>query len=184
MTKALSTFFALLTLVSLASVLVVAVLVVLDRWRPTSMVVSLLDGIRSLALWIGWLVAAVAMAGSLYYSIGANFQPCELCWYQRICIYPFAVILLVAAARKDTSVWRYGLAINAVGIVVSLYHTQLQAFPSQQTFCSPIIPCNIRYVWELGFISLPLMALAAQLVIATMLLLARRPAPMVEPAPV
>lgn len=173
MTDALSVFFAILTMCCLAAVAGIAVVAGLYTWRPTSAVVSAFDGIRSMSLWMGWLVAAVATAGSLYYSIGADYVPCELCWYQRICIYPFAVILLVAAWRNDTATWRHGLPITAIGIVISAYHTQLQAFPEQQTFCSAITPCNARYVWEWGFVSLPLMALAAQLFIAAVLLIAR-----------
>jgi disulfide bond formation protein DsbB len=175
MTEAFSKIFAILTLVCFAAVVAVGVVAAMYRWRPTALAVSLFDGIRSVALWIGWLVAAVAMAGSLFYSTYSDFEPCELCWFQRICIYPFAVILLIAAIRRDTSLWRYGLPINAVGLAISVYHTQLQAFPEQQNFCNTITPCTTRYVWEFGFVSLPLMALAAQLVIATMFLVARVP---------
>src|SRR6478736_9006734 len=73
------------------------------------------------------------------------------------------VLLLVAAVCRDTRVWRYALPIAAVGVLIAGYHTQLQAFPEQQTFCSLNNPCTIRYVWEFGFISLPLMDLIALL---------------------
>ena len=49
----------------------------------------------------------MTMAGSLYYSMVAEFVPCELCWAQRICLYPLAIILLVAALRRDRKVWTY-----------------------------------------------------------------------------
>jgi disulfide bond formation protein DsbB len=173
MTQRLSTFFAVLSLGCWLAVVAVAVLVVVSRVRPVGGAVALLAGIRASALWLAWLVAAVATAGSLYYSLGAHFQPCELCWYQRICIYPFTVVLFIAAVRRDTSVWRYVLPITGVGAVVAGYHSQLQAFPEQSTFCSAVNPCTTRYVWEFGFVSLPLMALAALVFIATMMLVVR-----------
>ena len=59
-----------------------------------------IDAVDDAALWIAFLVAAVAMAGSLYFSEVANYIPCRLCWFQRIAMYPLAVILLVAAIRR------------------------------------------------------------------------------------
>ena len=40
------------------------------------------------------------MAGSLYFSEVANYVPCRLCWFQRIAMYPLAVILLIAASAR------------------------------------------------------------------------------------
>src|SRR4029078_10709983 len=102
-----------------------------------------------------------------------HFTPCELCWYQRICVYPLSVLLLIAAARRDFGIWKYGLPLAAVGIVIAVSHSQLQAFPSQRTFCEVNNPCTIRYVWQFGFVSLPLMDLAALTFIAALLVLAR-----------
>ena len=62
--------------------------------------VSIVAEIRRLSLWLAWLVAAGATAGSLYFSEIADFVPCRLCWFQRICMFPLAGILLVAAIRK------------------------------------------------------------------------------------
>ena len=113
--------------------------------------------------------ALVTMLGSLYYSLIAHYLPCELCWYQRICMYPLSVILLVGALRKDRRVWMYAAAPALVGTVIAIYHTQLQAFPEQRTFCALDNPCTARFVWEFGFVSLPLMDLLAFFFIVTML---------------
>ena len=59
------------------------------------------DAIGQEALWLASGVAAVCMAGSLYLSEVANFPPCKLCWYQRICMYPLVPLLLAAALRRD-----------------------------------------------------------------------------------
>jgi disulfide bond formation protein DsbB len=172
-TETMSVFFASLSLVCWAATVAVVVTAALSRRAPEGSAARLLDDIRGVGLWAAWVVALVTTLGSLYYSQIANFVPCELCWFQRICMYPLAVILLVAALRDDRHVWTYVVPLTAVGAAIATYHTQLQAFPEQQTFCSTITPCTTRYVWEFGFVSLPFMSLAASCFIITMVLLSR-----------
>jgi disulfide bond formation protein DsbB len=169
----MSLFFALLSLLCWCGTITVWGLLVVARSRDDGLARDLLDEIRRIALWAGWIVALVATLGSLYFSEIAHYTPCDLCWYQRICMYPLAVVLLVAALRDDRRVWTYVAPIAIIGIVIATYHTQLQAFPTQQSFCSVTVPCTARYVWELGFISLPFMALTAFVFILTMVLIAR-----------
>jgi len=118
--------------------------------------------LRSLLLrhgrWLSFGIAGAAMAASLYYSESAGFIPCLYCWYQRIAMYPLAVILLVAAITRDDRVAKYVIPIAAIGLALSVYHYQLQVFPSQGGACSTGVPCTARYVEEFGFISIPFMA--------------------------
>lgn len=171
-TASLSVLFAVLSLACWGGTVAIGVLAVARRLRPASAAEPLLDAVADAGLWLGWVVATVAMAGSLYYSQVAHFEPCELCWFQRICMYPLAAILLVAAVRRDRCVWRYALPQIAAGALIAAYHAQLQAFPSQHSFCSTLNPCTTRYVWQFGFVSLPFMALAAFCFIAAALLAA------------
>lgn len=173
MTETFTTFFAMLGLACWAGVVVIAVAMLIARVRPASAAGHLVDGLRGIALWLAWLISTVTMLGSLYYSDVAHYVPCELCWYQRICVYPFSVVLLVAAVRRDRGIWRYALPVAVIGMVIAAYHTQLQAFPDQQSFCSLVNPCTIRYMWEFGFVSLPFLALAALTFVALMMLLVR-----------
>jgi len=153
---------------------VVVVLAVVRRRWPGGRLAGVFDGLCPNALWLAWGVALVSTLGSLYYSEIAHFTPCKLCWYQRICMYPLAVILLVAAVRRDRKIWVYVMAQAVIGAGFAIYHTQLQAFPSQgSSFCTTLEPCTVRYVWEFGFVSLPFMALSAFVFIITMLLVAR-----------
>ncbi len=172
-TAQFSVFFAVLSLGCWAATITVVIAAIGQRLRPASGAADVIDAVGPYALWLAWLVAAVTMAGSLYYSLGAHFSPCELCWYQRICEYPLALILLVAAIRRDRQVWCYVVPVAAIGVVIAAYQSQLQAFPDQQTFCSSFNPCTTRYVWEFGFVSLPLMDLAALLFVITMMFVAR-----------
>ena len=63
-------------------------------------------------LWLAFLVAALATGGSLYFSEIAHYVPCELCWYQRICMYPLAITTLLAAFADDDRVARYLLPLR------------------------------------------------------------------------
>ncbi len=110
------------------------------------------------ALPIAALVAAGAMAGSLYFSESAGFVPCELCWYQRIAMYPLALLLPLAALRRDRSVLPYALLLSGGGLAISLYHVQLQLFPEQSSFCDVTNPCSARWVEAFGWLTIPQMA--------------------------
>jgi disulfide bond formation protein DsbB len=172
-TERWSRFFAILTIVCGAGVVGGALLLALTRARTdTAWMRDVHGAIADAALWLAATVATVTTVGSLYYSLGAHYVPCELCWYQRICMYPLSVMLLIAAWRRDLAVRRYAAPLVAVGMVIATYHAQLQAYPEQRTFCDANNPCSSRYVWEFGFVSLPLMALVAFLAIGVLLLFA------------
>ena len=125
------------------------------------------------ALWLGGAMAVLATAGSLYYSLGAGFVPCELCWYQRIAMYPLSLLLVLGALWRDRRIVRYVLPIAAVGMALSGYHYLLQQFPDLAGgTCSSSVPCTAAYVWEFGFVSIPLMALVSFAAVITASLLA------------
>lgn len=109
-------------------------------------------------LLIAATVAVGATSGSLYFSEIANFNPCEMCWIQRIFMYPLALILPIAAIRRDRHVIPYALAIAAVGLGFSTYHVQLQLRPDQSTSCDLLNPCSAKWVEALGFATIPMMA--------------------------
>ena len=110
-----------------------------------------------IAPWLAAAVATTAMAGSLYYSESAGFIPCELCWYQRIAMYPLVPILVIAALRREL-LTVYVVVIAGIGAAISAYHYQLQLFPDQASTCSIDTPCTTQYVDVFGFVSIPFMA--------------------------
>jgi disulfide bond formation protein DsbB len=171
------TFFALLTVAANVATLVLwgFALAALgsdgarERWQVVRAVLG------DLGLAIAAFVAAVAMAGSLYLSEGAHLLPCKLCWYQRSAMYPLAVILVVAAVRRDWGVRPYALTLSIIGPVISIYHYLIERFPSLEvgTNCDPTNPCTITLIWKFHYISIPFMALSAFALVATVLLVAR-----------
>lgn len=178
--QTLTMFFAVLSLGCLAGSAVLVLVLVLRRlgFWPDWLDRVWFD-LGNAALGLAFAVAATAMAGSLYYSEHVGYVPCKLCWYQRICMYSLAVILLVATIRRDRLVRFYVLPLAGIGAVVAAYHTWVQAYPppSGTSFCTADASCTARYVWEFGFVSLPLMALSGFLFVIAMMLLAWDAAP-------
>mgnify|MGYP001438188969 CR=1 FL=1 len=114
-----------------------------------------------------WAQSVIATLGSLFYSEGMGFIPCELCWYQRILMYPLVIIYGYAIYKKDIRYAFPGLLMSGIGILVSTYHYLVQQLPGLQEAgqgCG-IVPCNMKYVEFLGFITIPFQALIAFLVI-------------------
>jgi disulfide bond formation protein DsbB len=172
-TAAFSLFFSLLALAALAGAVAVGVLAVGLRGGRG-------DGLRyevgRIGLPVAWVVATVTTLGSLYYSKVVGFPPCELCWYQRIAVYPLVVILGTALVRRDAAGVRpYALGLCLVGLPVSIYHSWIQWFPPDEgtSFCTLDAPCTAKYVFELGFVTLPFMAGCAFVSIIAFLLATR-----------
>jgi disulfide bond formation protein DsbB len=170
----MSLFFALLTVGANAFVLVAAGLAVAARSseRAAARLERFRSAIGDSTLVLACVVAVVATLGSLYLSEIAHFVPCPLCWYQRIAMYPLAVLLAIAAFRSDFGIRRYVVPLAAIGSVLSIYHYQLERFPSQASVaCSAEVPCTVVWIWRFHYISIPFMALSAFALIVTLLLL-------------
>jgi disulfide bond formation protein DsbB len=178
-TEALTTFFALGAVVLLAVAVAVGLLwpAAARSARPAAWRASIAASVGPRHLTAAWLVAVAATAGSLYYSEIAGYAPCEFCWYQRIAMYPLALILGIAAFRRDTGVRRYALPLVGVGAALSTYHYLMQHFPDLSvSSCSASAPCTAAWVWEFGFVSIPFMALACFATIAWLLVAGREQA--------
>jgi disulfide bond formation protein DsbB len=181
--QAASLFFAILSLLALGGAVLETGIVVASRASaPAAALRQWRDDLRRLALPLAAVVMTVTTLGSLYYSEIVGYTPCKLCWFQRICAYSLAVILVIAALRRDTAIRPYAVALATIGVPISAYHTWIQWFPpaTGTAFCTTEAPCTERWVFELGFVTLPFMALAAFLfTLASMALLGRaaHPAP-------
>jgi len=105
--------------------------------------------------------ALIAVLGAVYYEI-SGYAPCTLCWYQRILMYPLTIILLVGILKHDQGVFDYVLPFSVLGMGVSTYHYLIQlGVITESAVCSLSNPCNQRAINYFGFVTIPLMALAA-----------------------
>ncbi|RDW19904.1 disulfide oxidoreductase [Oceanobacillus chungangensis] len=121
-----------------------------------------------------WAQAFIAMSGSLFYSEVMGYIPCELCWYQRILMYPLVVIYGIAAFKKEINIALPGLILSGIGMCVSTYHYLIQKVPAFQEIggsCVGGVPCNVVYVNYFGFVTIPFLAGVAFIVIFVLHLL-------------
>lgn len=177
LTPAIILALSILTLVAVAASVAIVVVLVLARVSDTMRGAAhrLQAALAGEGLRLAWLVAAIATAGSLYFSEVAGYEPCRLCWYQRIAMYPLVVILGMAALRNDTRVVRYALPLTLIGAPISLYHYLIEWVPALAgTACDPRNPCTLVWFRELGVVTLPFMALSAFVLIGLILVLADR----------
>jgi disulfide bond formation protein DsbB len=129
-------------------------------------------------LWCVFLVASIATGGSLFFSEIAGFIPCELCWYQRICMYPLSIVSLLAALANDRRVARYLLPLPLVGAGVSVYHLLVEnGVVEQAKACLLSAPggCATKWINEFGYVTIPTLALTGFALCFAFLLLASLP---------
>lgn len=133
---------------------------------------KLLLQIDSFGDYLIWFIATGSIFGSLYFSEIERLQPCMLCWWQRIFMYPIAFIMSVAILRKDTRAIYYVLPLSITGMLLGLYHSLLQWGIVRETVidCSinSAVSCTELQINWLGFITIPFMSFVAFLGINVM----------------
>jgi disulfide bond formation protein DsbB len=133
------------------------------------------DALWGYELWAAFVVAAIATGGSLFFSETAHFVPCELCWFQRICMYPLSITTLALALRGDHRAARYLLPLPIVGAGVSIYHLLVENdVVKQAKACLISAPggCATKWINEFGYMTIPTLALTAFVLLIIFLALA------------
>lgn len=130
---------------------------------------------RRLYAWMGsfairgaFIVALVAMIGSLLFSEVAHFTPCVLCWYQRIAMYPQVILLGLALSGKNRDVIWQSIVLSGIGAVIAIYHYYLQLGGPAIAPCSVGsggTDCALKVAFTFGYITIPVMALTGFLMI-------------------
>jgi len=109
-----------------------------------------------------WFIGTGALLGSLILSEVEKFQPCMLCWWQRIFMYPIAFIMTVAILRRDKNAFYYVLPLSIIGMAIALYHSLLQWGVIRETVldCSlnGNVSCTDAQINWFGFITIPFMS--------------------------
>lgn len=159
-----------ITLLSLGvvalDVAIVAILGALCFSQTRSSIITIANRYGVLLL---FLLALVSIAGTLYMQYAASLSPCVLCWWQRVCMYPIALISLIALVRgrplKDIA--DYALALSVIGGAISLYQHLLQMLPAGTLIpCDATGECAVRSVFEFGFVTVPWMGFSVFVAIA------------------
>jgi disulfide bond formation protein DsbB len=175
MTQATIDVLAALGVVAQALVLVALIVGVLAAFGVPGPLDAVRESLWGYELWAAFVVAAIATGGSLFFSDIAGFVPCELCWYQRICMYPLSILLLLMALAGDHRAARYLLPLPVVGACVSVYHLLVEnGVVGQSTACFASAPggCATKWINRFGYMTIPTLALSAFLLLIALILLA------------
>lgn len=118
--------------------------------------------VRKWGLWIAFALSFSASAMTLFYSEVLGFPPCPLCWWQRVFLYPQAVLFSLAIWKCERRVIDYSIALSVLGLGVALYHHMLQILPSGTLPCPAegTVSCAQRLIFEFGYVTFPMMAVS------------------------
>jgi len=121
--------------------------------------------IRKYAPHLALVAVTIATLGSLFYSEIAGYEPCKLCWAQRIFMYPQVILLITAFAKKRAgAMLAYTLPLSVIGGLIAIYHYLLQLGVVSGVACGVVgysVSCAQKFVLTYGYITIPLMAVTA-----------------------
>jgi disulfide bond formation protein DsbB len=114
-------------------------------------------------IYITWVQAIAATLGSLYFSEIAKYQPCVLCWYQRILMYPLVLIIASGIIQRDRKIPLYVLPLSVMGLGISVYHNLLywKILPHAAAPCTAGVSCTSKFIEWFGFVTIPFLAMVA-----------------------
>lgn len=126
------------------------------------------------SLFLAWFLSFIATLLSILVGEVLGYEPCPLCWYQRICLFPLPVILVIAIYRRDREVSYYVIPQVFIGMMIALYQF---AYPILLPYLG-IIPictygkdCTISPFEFFGFINLPFISFLGFLALFILLLI-------------
>lgn len=132
-------------------------------------------------IWFALLAVLGGTLGSLVHSELYGLLPCPLCWWQRIFLYPQALLLALALVRRSSGealrfVTDSSIVLSLVGLGIALYHHALQVFPGGFLPCPAQgeVSCAKILFLEFGFLTYPLMGAALFSFVIVMMLHVRR----------
>ncbi|MEY4440511.1 MAG: hypothetical protein RLY49_137 [Candidatus Parcubacteria bacterium] len=117
-----------------------------------------------------FIVSLAGVVGSILLSIYFKFQACELCWYQRVFLFPLPIITAIGVLKKDSYARLYVFCLSFIGLIIAMYHSliQSQLFVRDTIFCNPnaLVDCSVPYFTYFGFVTIPVIACSVFLLIS------------------
>ena len=125
-------------------------------------------------IFTAWLIATASTLGALFFTEIMQLTPCSLCWYQRILMFPLVLILPIGLFPFDWKVVRYALPLAIIGWLFAVFHMLLVAGvrPEKMEPCVQGVPCSEKVIDWFGFVTIPLLSVAAFSAIIALLILA------------
>ena len=123
----------------------------------------------NLSLILHLLVVLASIFGSLFFSEVMKFAPCNLCWYQRLCVYPMALIIMTGLYLKSKDTVLFLLPLSITGLIVSIYHNLVYyKFITVIVPCTESAPCSAQQLNWIGFVTIPLLSLLTFILLLTL----------------
>lgn len=157
----LNLFLGILTVIVQIISLILLLVLIFPKTKQTFSVLT--DFVSKHSFLLSFLVALCATLGSLLYSDVVGYEPCKLCWFQRIFMYPQVLLLGLAMWRKERVMAFYSIVLSSVGALVALYH-YLGQLGVTNLPCPAVgysVSCAKVFTLQFGYITIPLMALSA-----------------------
>ena len=129
------------------------------------------EGKNKIILYMCFATALFSMLGSLFFSEILNIPPCELCWYQRIAMYPIVLLMIIGITKKDEKIYSYVLPLSIIGLAVSVFHNLLyyNIIPEGLAPCTLGVSCTAKLIALFGFIDIPLLSFLSFLTITILM---------------
>lgn len=127
-------------------------------------------------LLLAWMIAVAATLIALFVGEILGQAPCNLCWFQRVFMFPLPIILGIAAFRADSAIRFYALPLVGIGAAIAAFHTLIYFGLVEEaiTPCTRTGPsCAGEAMTILGTVPLPLASLLAFAAIGGLLFLCR-----------
>jgi disulfide bond formation protein DsbB len=117
---------------------------------------------KSYFLYLAWLIALISTLTTIYYGEIKGLEPCSMCWYQRICMFPLSIILGIAAYRQDYQIRKYIFPLIIIGFLLGLWQFLEHKIPAltPPTLCGWEGDCKNQEYQILGA-SIPLLSAVA-----------------------
>ena len=155
---------------------ILLILFFLLTFRKLPDIQRMMDVVRGILRRYGLLCAAaiaiIATVSPLIFSFVYYFDPCLLCWFQRVFMFPLAILLPIMYLRDDYKNKIYIFILASIGLCIGIYHyiTQLLNIYSDHAVsgCSAdpsATQCSATYFVEFGYITIPAMAITGFILI-------------------
>lgn len=113
----------------------------------------------NLYIFLQLFIVLSSIFGSLFFSEVMKFAPCNLCWYQRLCVYPMSYIILTGLFLKSSDTVKYLLPFSVSGLFISIYHNLVYyKFITVIVPCAESAPCSAQQLNWLGFVTIPMLS--------------------------
>ena len=80
-------------------------------------------------------------------------------------MYPQVILLGIAMLRKARSISYYIIPLSVIGAAISIYHYIIQRLDYASSCAADGVSCASKYIFNFGYITIPVMALTAFLLI-------------------